>query len=172
MLTAQRDKSWLCRRWNGQKHRDNQMSKKSEVAFCGLCCGDCIIRNGRLSVLSQELLSKMRTPEFEKLAEGLSQLDPDQFKQLGNHYSCHGILETMDHLDCDKICKDGGGSTNCKIRECCQEKGFEGCWLCDTFESCQILGWLDPVHKNANIQNIRLIRKNGIDEFLNGPKYW
>jgi len=148
------------------------MIDESQVAYCGLYCGDCIIRNGRLAILAQELLSQMRNPEFGKLAEGLPKIMPDSFEPLKDYKRCIRVLESMIHLDCDKLCKDGGGSTDCSIRACCQDTGIEGCWLCDEFESCKNLSWINPVNKDAHRQNIRIIRQNGVDEFLKGSKHW
>ncbi|MBU1053646.1 MAG: DUF3795 domain-containing protein [Proteobacteria bacterium] len=145
---------------------------ESQVAYCGLYCGDCIIRNGKLSTLANELLSQMRKPEFEKLSEGLPKIMPDLFDALNATERCIRVLESMTHLDCIKICKDGGGGSNCSIRLCCQGKHIEGCWSCDEFETCVTLSWINPVHKDAHRQNIRIIRENSIEGFLKGIKHW
>ncbi len=148
------------------------MSHESQVAYCGLYCGDCIIRTGRLAPLARELLGQMRRTEFGKLAEGLPEIMPNPFAALKDSESCMSVLDSMIHLDCNRLCKDGGGSPECRIRACCQRKGFEGCWFCDEFESCEILSWVDPVNKDAHRKNIRIIQQHGIDEFLKGSKHW
>jgi len=148
------------------------MGDKSEVAYCGLFCGDCVIRKGRLAASARELLGSMRSPEFQKLADGLAGLRPDPFAALKDHRACCRVLDAMLHLDCAKACKQGGGSAECRIRECCRDKAVEGCWMCDDFESCEVLAWLDPVHGDAHRENIRRIREEGLEEFLNGDKQW
>jgi hypothetical protein len=65
-----------------------------------------------------------------------------------------------------------GGPPFCKIRKCCQKKGIEGCWKCEEFETCKKLDFLEPIHKDAHIKNLRKIKKQGIDKFLEGKKYW
>jgi len=148
------------------------MADQSEVAYCGLFCGDCVIRKGRLAALSLDLLDRMRTPEFQKLAEGLPELKPELFDALREYPTCCCVLEAMSHLDCEKVCKAGGGSAACPIRGCCQAKGAEGCWSCGQFETCETLSWLNPVHQDAHRRNIRMIREQGMDEFLKGEKHW
>ena len=148
------------------------MDHKSHVAYCGLYCGDCIIRIGKLAISAQQLLSQMIKPEFKKLAEGLPKVMPDTFEALKDYQTCVRVLESMVHIDCYKICKDGGGSTDCPIRSCCLKKKLAGCWLCDEFEACKTLSWINPVNKDAHVKNIRIIRKKGMDEFLNGNKHW
>ena len=52
-------------------------SMSSLVSYCGLYCGDCVIRRGELGSHAGVLLKEMETPEFERLAEGLPvHLDP------------------------------------------------------------------------------------------------
>ena len=148
------------------------MNSESQIAYCGLFCGDCVIRNGKLSTLANELLSQVHKPEFEKLAKGLPKIMPDSFEALSDLKKCIYVLESMTHLDCFKICKDGGGGSSCSIRVCCQGKHIEGCWCCDEFETCEVLSWIDPVHKDAHRQNIRIIREKGIEAFLEGMKHW
>jgi len=36
-------------------------------------------------------------------------------------------LETFSGFSCSG-CKNGGGIENCEVRECCSEKGIDGCW--------------------------------------------
>ena len=148
------------------------MNSDSQVAYCGLYCGDCIIRNGQLATLANKLLSQLRKPEFEKLAAGLPKIMPESFEGLTETKRCIHVLESMTHLDCIKICKEGGGGRSCSIRACCIEKHFEGCWVCDEFETCETLSWINPVHEDAHRQNIRIIRKMGIERFLKGSKHW
>ena len=41
-----------------------------------------------------------------------------------------------------------------------------GCWECEQFEDCDTLAWLKPVNGEVNINNIRKIRTEGIDKFI------
>jgi hypothetical protein len=85
------------------------MCNSSEVAYCGLFCGDCVIRNRKPGALSRELLDCIRTPEFHKLVEGMPKLEPELYDALKHYQTCCRVLEAMMHLDCHSICKDGGG---------------------------------------------------------------
>jgi hypothetical protein len=71
-------------------------------------------------------------------------------------YHCREVLGR-------KGCRTEGrifiGFSNCTIRTCCREKGFETCANCDEFGKCEMLkGFLSvPNHKPAkiNLQKIR-----------------
>ncbi len=161
--------------------KQRQPSQDSLIAYCGLFCGDCIIRKGEIWNLSKELLPRLQTPEFRKLAIGLPQLT-EVFEALQGYDPCCAMLEVIvDHLQCTTVCKQGGGSTDCQIRRCCQEKGIQGCWMCEMFEpfgcaqddiTCETLAGLNPIHQGAHLKNLRRLRDVGITAFLEGEKYW
>jgi hypothetical protein len=58
------------------------------------------------------------------------------------------------------------------MRKCCQQKGIDGCWGCDDFETCDKLDFLKPSHADAHIKNLRTINKKGVSAFLAGRRYW
>jgi len=62
-------------------------------------------------------------------------------------------------------CKNGGGPDDCFQRECCTEKGFEGCWQCDTFP-CEEGFFADKEWKGLCQGFIRCIRDKGMEEFV------
>ncbi len=71
-----------------------------------------------------------------------------------------------------KGCKDGFRSKFCSIANCAQKKEYEGCWECEEFETCQKFDFLKPIHKDANIKNLRRIKRNGVEKFINGKIDW
>ncbi|MEW6377699.1 MAG: DUF3795 domain-containing protein [Thermodesulfobacteriota bacterium] len=144
--------------------------KKNLIAYCGLYCGDCSIYEGRIADLARDLRKELREARFDKTAKALSGVS--FFKIFNNYPQCYEVLGAMVKLRCGKICKDGGGPPFCKIRKCCQKKGFDGCWECEEFETCEKLDFLKPGHGGARIKNIRKISKQGTQEFLKGEKYW
>ena len=148
------------------------MSKEIEVAYCGLFCGQCIIRNGKISERSNKLLEIFKTEEFQKLVIGLPKFFHEINIESNEYETCIKFLKTMTFLDCNELCKKTGGTSKCKIKNCCIEKNIEGCWICDDFENCEIIDSLTPIHQKANIKNIKNIRKNGMRSFLKGEKYW
>ena len=148
------------------------MSQENEVAFCGLYCGTCVIRQGRLAHFAGQLLKSMKSADFTKLADGLPSIHPELMSDFKKSNTAIDVLTAMLHLDCTKSCRDGGGSSACKIRQCCQGKAIAGCWMCDHTDHCETLAWLEPVNKDAHLKNIKLIQTKGMQAFLDGEKFW
>lgn len=144
------------------------IEEKDLIAYCGLYCGECIKHKGEIADLARDLRKKLREAKFDRVSRGLSKY----FKEFNKYQECYEVLGAMVRLRCKKTCKDGGGPPFCKIRKCCQKKGYEGCWECEEFETCKKLEFLEPIHGDAHIKNLRKIKKQGIDKFLEGKKYW
>ena len=141
---------------------------KDLIAYCGLYCGECINHKGEIADLARDLRKKLREAKFDRVSRGLSKY----FKEFNKYQECYEVLGAMVRLRCKNACKNGGGPPFCKIRKCCQKKGYEGCWECEEFETCKKLEFLKPIHGDAHIKNLRKIKKQGIDKFLEGKKYW
>jgi len=118
--------------------------------------------------LARDLRKILREAKFKKAAQGLSKY----FKEFQNYELCYEVLGAMVKLRCKRICKDGGGPPFCKIRKCCQKLDLNGCWECEEFETCEKLDFLKPVHDDAHIKNLKKIKKQGIDNFVSGKRYW
>jgi hypothetical protein len=146
------------------------VSDATEIAYCGLYCGDCIIRKHQMGKLAGQLLEAIATPAFAKLAAGLPEIMPEIFAPLKNHEESRQVLAAIGHLDCVIPCRSGGGTSGCRIRECCRDRGMNGCWECGEFELCPTLAWLNPVEQGANVVNLRILRNRGIEQFLAGKK--
>ena len=144
--------------------------KRDLVAFCGLYCGDCHGNTGKIPDLARDLRKELRKVRYDKFAELISK---ESFaKPLENYKECYEALGMMVKFRCRKGCKKGGGSPFCKVRKCCQEKEFEGCWECEKFENCKKLVFLKVVHGDAHIRNLRKLKKKGKSEFLKGKTLW
>lgn len=141
------------------------------ISYCGLYCGECIIRTGKIAELAEALAEQLQSCRFEKYANGLSQLEVS-LKPLAHYAEFSAVLDSLSELRCPEICKNGGGSSACKIRKCCQEKEMESCWQCEEMEQCEKLAWLQPINGDANLKNLRILKNDGIQKFLEGPKYW
>ncbi len=152
--------------------RKNNMNTSKNVAYCGLYCGDCIIKEAKLGDLSQQLLNHMKTSAFGKLSKGLPIINDAVFGDLAKCDSIHPVLEAICNLDCNNICKEGGGGTACEIRRCCESKQLNGCWECNRMDKCEVLTSIEPVHTGANVRNMKKIRERGMREFLLGKKEW
>jgi hypothetical protein len=143
---------------------------ESPVAYCGLYCGDCFGHQGKIADLARDLRKELRSTRFDLFADFISGYG---FGKVFKDYdTCYNVLGAMVKFRCKRGCKEGGGPPHCKMRICCKKKGYEGCWECDDFETCEKLDFLNPVHGDAHRKNLKAIRKKGIREFLKGKKLW
>lgn len=146
------------------------MENKSLIAYCGLCCLDCHGYKQKIPDLARDLRKELRSSKYEKFASALStQSFGKGFKE---YKKCYEVLGAMVKFRCHKGCRNGGGNPFCSIRKCCQKKELKGCWLCTEFESCKKLDTLRPVHDDAHIKNLIILRKKGEDAFLKGKRNW
>jgi len=151
------------------KSRNTFMDENEDlIAYCGLYCGDCFNYKGEIADLARDLREKLREAKFAKVSQGLSQF----FKTYENYDQCYEVLGAMVRLRCKRGCCGGGGNPACKIRLCCQKNNLRGCWECDEFETCTKFDFLKPIHADANLKNLRTIKKQGIDSFLKGARYY
>ena len=146
------------------------MEERQLVAYCGLYCGECFLYQGKVADLARDLRKELRQSKFDRTAAYLSSVS--FFANLKDYPQCYQVLGTMVKLRCNKGCRGGGGSPACKMRICCQKKGIEGCWECEEFETCQKLDYLNTNHDDALLKNLRIISKKGMEQFLQGRKYW
>jgi len=144
--------------------------EKELVAYCGLYCGDCIGYRRKAADLARDLRKELRATKFDRTAEYLAGVP--FFAAYKNYQGCYEVLGALVKMRCKKACRGGGGPPFCRMRKCCQKKGFDGCWECNEIETCKHLDFLKPSHGDAHIKNLRKIGKNGVDEFLKGKKYW
>ena len=144
--------------------------EKELVAYCGLYCGDCFMYKGKIADLARDLRKELRQAKFNKQAESMSTVS--FFKSFKDYRQCYDVLGAMVRFRCKNACRGGGGPPYCKIRKCCLKKEIEGCWQCDEFETCGKLDFLKPVHGDAHLKNLRKIKKQGMDKFLEGKRYW
>ena len=136
------------------------------VAYCGLFCGDCHGYTGTVADLARDLRKELRHYKYDKFAKAIP------FKAFEHYDECYETLGAMVKFRCKKTCRGGGGPPFCKIRACCQKKDIQGCWECDQFEDCRKLEFLEPVHNDAHIKNLRKLKKGGIDKFVLGKRFW
>ena len=140
------------------------------VAYCGLCCTDCHGYKGEIADMARDLRKEMRKPTYKRFVKFISKTPFG--KKYTNYDKCYEMLGAMVKFRCKRGCKNGGGPPFCKIRKCCQKKGYEGCWECDEFETCKKLDFLKDVHLDGHIKNLRIIKKKGIGEFIKGKRNW
>lgn len=143
---------------------------KDLIAYCGLYCGDCFGYQGKIADLARDLRKELRQAKFAKTAASLA--DIPFFAVFKDYPQCYEVLGAMVRFRCKNTCRGGGGPPGCKMRNCCQKKGIEGCWECEEFETCQKLDFLKANHGDAHIRNLRTIKKKGTEQFIEGKRYW
>ncbi len=144
--------------------------KKELIAYCGIYCGDCFIGQGKAADLSRDLRKELRKYHFDRMAKTFSEVP--FFAVFKDYPQCYDVLGALVKLRCKTTCRGGGGPPFCKIRKCCQKKGIDGCWECEEFETCKELDFLKASHGDANLKNLRKLKKAGVGSFLKGKKYW
>jgi len=139
------------------------------TGYCGLYCGDCLRYRSRAADLARDLLNELQNTEFDKYAElkSGSAKQFDTVKQFKHYRECCEVLEAIVALQCNIPCRVGGGCStfSCGILECCRNKGFDGCWQCNEFESCERLEILRAIHGDSPRQNLRAIKELGLDKW-------
>jgi hypothetical protein len=140
------------------------------IAYCGLCCLDCPGHTGKIPDLARDLRKELRAAKYDTFAEAISVYP---FAKAFAHYpECYELLGEMVKFRCKKGCRNGGGPPFCNIRKCCRDKNITGCWECDMADQCEKLDFLKPVHADAHLKNIAIIKKKGIDGFIKGKRHW
>jgi hypothetical protein len=145
-------------------------TEKDFIAYCGLYCRECPGHQGIIADLARDLRKELRKAKVEKIAETLA--TAPQFKEFKHYQETYDLLGAFVKFRCTRICKKGGGPPFCKIRKCCQEKEIDGCWQCDLFTTCEKLDFLKSGHGDAHIKNLRILKRKGVKEFLQGKKHW
>ncbi len=144
------------------------MVDKNLVAYCGLYCGDCFFYQGEIADLARDLRKKLREVKLTQNYKEFSKFA----KEFENFDKCYEVLGAMVKMRCKRACRNGGGPLFCKIRKCCQKKNINGCWECKKFKTCEKLDFLKPTHGDAHLKNLSKIKKEGINGFLKGKRYW
>jgi hypothetical protein len=60
---------------------------------------------------------------------------------------------------------DENGDPNCHQRDCCREKGIEGCWDCDEFP-CNLGAFANDDYGGLAMGGVLCIRKVGLGRFV------
>jgi hypothetical protein len=139
------------------------MNEAELTAYCGLYCGDCIRYKSRAVVLARDLIKELQTVQFDKYAKVKSAA----VKELANFNECVRVLDAIVKLGCETPCRVGGDrcSGPCEIKNCVQMKKLEGCWECNTFETCDKFEFFRPIHGDTTVGNLKKIRQYGLDSW-------
>lgn len=137
------------------------------TAYCGLYCGDCILSNQRFFELIDELDVLLQEIKFSNYAEFKSKRS-NVFHKYPDFIS---VLREIKKLKCNPQCYEGpcsklGCGSDCTIRKCVIDKGYEGCWECKSYMTCDDLVKHKDFHPGLE-QNLDMIKKYGINNWVN-----
>jgi hypothetical protein len=141
-----------------------------EVAYCGLHCTRCFGNTGAVADLARDLRKELRAYRYDLFAEVAAR---EGFgKVFADYDKCYQVLGAMVKFRCRKGCRPGGGNPFCNIRKCAKGRGHEGCWECDEFAECEKLEFLEGAHGGAHTRNLRRLRRDGVEEFVEKGGEW
>lgn len=143
-------------------------TSKALIGYCGLYCGDCPGYKGEIPDLARDLRKKLRESRVDRASPFLAKVH----KGYKNYKQFDEVLGLLMKMHCKKICRERVKAPACEIRKCCLEKGIQGCWECEEFETCNKPDWLKPIHGDAHIKNMRRIKRQGMNGFLKGKRDW
>ncbi|UCC73972.1 MAG: DUF3795 domain-containing protein [Gemmatimonadota bacterium] len=109
------------------------MGENHLVAPCGDYCGGCAQYNGLAVALAEHLRELADLYGFEFRSQGA--FDFGEFLK--------GLEWFAANATCPG-CREGGGPSWCRVKECCLEKGLEVCFHCDDFPCSKIDEVADP----------------------------
>jgi hypothetical protein len=133
------------------------------TACCGLYCGDCLRFRSKATESARDLIAQLKSMQFDKYAN----VKKATVKELEHYDECIDVLDAIVKLGCDTPCQAGGEgcSSPCQIKPCVGLKNIEGCWECDELEGCGKFEFLRSVHGDVPKENLRKIRKHGLNEW-------
>lgn len=134
------------------------MQDREYTACCGLYCGDCIPMNQSLFEAAERFRRVLDGTQFEEYARFKSARNKT-FESFGVFKE---VLDAILTLQCDRTCPEGGGRSDCPIRNCARQKGLEGCWQCPSFENCELLAPLSACHGDTHRHNLRMVKQYGV----------
>jgi len=138
------------------------------TAYCGLYCGDCIHYRSKSADLAQDLEDELQKVKFGKYAKVKS----TSVKEFDYYKEFFALLDVIAKLKCNTPCRAGGDgcSQSCAIKKCVESKNLEGCWKCDESERCGKFKFLKRFHGDTPQENLRKIKKYGLDKWAEHRK--
>ncbi|MBS7633216.1 DUF3795 domain-containing protein [Candidatus Bathyarchaeota archaeon] len=128
------------------------------VGYCGLYCGACGIKQGKIRQAVQNLRKIIAAYGFDKIVPELSKWEPS----LKHYAEYEKVLDGLINLfgDCP-ACVAGGGDPACLLRKCCKEKNLRVCSECEEMESCDKLK-----QRQWALKRLQEIKAKGLDEWI------
>lgn len=136
----------------------------SQLAPCGLSCGQCLAYNGGpIQSLSQGLVQALGD-NFSVYAERFAAMNP-VFKNYGQFRE---LLDYLSRGSCGGCREAGCLFTECKVTECAREQGVDFCYQCGEFP-CDRHGMPDGLAQRWQSNN-EAMQRMGPDTWFCGCK--
>ena len=141
--------------------------KDSEfTSYCGLYCPDCVHFRNNHSPVAYQLKKELGRADFFKYSSVKSPLVPE-YEDFDKFIA---VLDRLIAHQCRYGCRKVGsciysGGEPCPIVRCCQEKGYAGCWECESFRDCEKFDVIRKFCGESNVKNLELIK-------VYGPEKW
>ena len=116
------------------------------IAYCGLDC--------RLCLGDARTIDRGDGEQRRALRQKRMKVAWEMAPFWGNYISFKKSLGALVDEGC-KGCRNGGGPPWCKIRRCCQKKGYESCAQCGELETCDKLKLLERYYKDEHLRNLK-----------------
>jgi len=120
------------------------------IAYCGLNCSECFSFKMTVSEAAKNLRRELRAAKLKNAWK--------EIPFLGDYEPFKKSIDGLAMLRCPKGCRGGGGNPWCKIRKCCQKKGFWSCADCTLVKSCQKLAVISTGHNNVNLKVLKELK--------------
>lgn len=127
------------------------------AGYCGLYCGACGIRQGRIKQAVENLRRVVGAYGFDKAAPELAEWEP----AFGHYAEFERVLDGfVKLLGYCPGCVAGGGDPNCVVRQCCRQKGYATCAECIEMNTCEKLRRV-----GGSLENLKRIKAAGVDNW-------
>jgi hypothetical protein len=128
--------------------------EKELIAYCGIYCRLCDYYTGKIREAAGQLLSLVKKHKELKL-----------FAEVEKAYNFEEFVKGLKWINerltpCVGGCRGGGGWTECPMRKCCIERGFDFCYECPDFP-CQTIQKYPRL-----VENLRELRRIGVEEWI------
>jgi thiol-disulfide isomerase/thioredoxin len=113
---------------------------KSQIGYCAIWCGSCVVGNGALKELTKEFNHIIESYGVDKWGAEDQGFDGQELMQT---------LKSIQDIPVCPGCRKGGGATNCRIRACASNKKLVDCTNCEEFMTCENREALQKVRSGA-----------------------
>jgi hypothetical protein len=129
---------------------------KDQIGYCGIWCGSCLVGNGALKEL---------TKRYGKITESYG-LKEWAFENRNFEEFTRSLESIYSSSSCSG-CLNGGGKSNCEIRNCALDRNTVFCTECREYGKCENSDSIMKMREGARSANLLVKEKNvNRQEFL------